>query len=123
MMQDKKAERKASETIRNFGENARESAGRAQESTSRAAEGFRDYQLKLISAAQDNVNALFEYAQEAVQAQSMQDLIELSTLHSRRQFEMMAEQTRELAASAQKIATDTARPLTSVFGSQGAQMS
>jgi hypothetical protein len=36
---------------------------------------------------------------------------------------MMAEQTRELAASAQKIATDTARPLTGVFGSQSDQMS
>jgi hypothetical protein len=43
MMQDKKAERKASETIRNFGKNACEAAGRAQESTSRAAEGFRDW--------------------------------------------------------------------------------
>jgi hypothetical protein len=66
MMQDKKAERKASETIRNFGENACKAAGRAQESTSRAVEGFRDYQLKLISAAQDN--AYFEYAQDVVQA-------------------------------------------------------
>jgi hypothetical protein len=53
----------------------------------------------------------------------MQDVMELSTSHARRHFEMMAEQTGELAASAQKIATDTARPLTSVFGSQGAQMS
>jgi hypothetical protein len=123
MMQDRKTERKTSETIRNVGENAREAAGRAQESASRAVEGFRDYQLKFIAAAQDNVNALFEYAQDVVQAQSMQDLIELSTSHTRRQFEMMAEQTRELAARAQKIATDTALPLTNVFGSQGAQMS
>jgi hypothetical protein len=34
---------------------------------------------------------------------------------------MMAEETRELAASAQKIASDTARPLASVFGSQVAR--
>ncbi len=122
-MQDKKAERRPSETIRDLGENAREATGRAQESSSRAAEGFREYQLKLISAAQANTNALFEYAQDALHAQSISDLVEISTTHSRRQMEMMAEQARELAASAQKIATDTARPLTSAFGSQGAQMS
>jgi len=122
-MQDKKAERRPSETIRDLGENAREATGRAQESSSRAAEGFREYQLKLISAAQANTNALFEYAQDALHAQSISDLVEISTTHSRQQMEMMAEQARELAASAQKIATDTARPLTSAFGSQGAQMS
>jgi hypothetical protein len=49
-MQDKKVERKA-ETPRHVGENAREAAGRAQESTSRAVEGFRDYQLKLLPTA------------------------------------------------------------------------
>ena len=122
-MQEKRAERRTSETIRDLGENAREAAGRAQESSSRAAEGFREYQLKFISAAQANTNALFEYAQDVLHAQSISDLVEISTTHSRRQFEMMAEQTRELAASAQKIATDTARPLTSVLGGQGAQMS
>ena len=122
-MQEKKAEKTTSQTIRDLGENAREATGRAQESSSRAAEGFREYQLKFISAAQANTNAIFEYAQEALNAQSISALVEISTAHSRRQLEMMAEQTRELAATAQKIATDTARPLTGVFGSQGTQMS
>jgi len=36
---------------------------------------------------------------------------------------MIAEQTRELAGSAQKIATETTRPLASAFGGQGAPMS
>jgi hypothetical protein len=123
MQERKSAEKKASETIHDMGENVREAAGRARESSSRAAEGFREYQLKLILAAQANTNALFEYAQEMLHAQSMSDLMEISTAHSRRQWEMIAEQTRGLAASAQKIATDTTRPLTGVFSSQGAQMS
>jgi hypothetical protein len=92
-------------------------------STSRVAEGFRDYQLKLISAAQDNVNALFEYAHNLVQAQSFSELVELSNSHSRRQLEMMAEQTRELASSAQRMAADAAKPLTGVFGGERSQMS
>ena len=123
MLEKKSAEKRTSETIRDFGENTRAAAGRAQESASRAAEGFREYQLKLISVAQDNTNALFEYAQELLNAKSISEWVEISTSHSRRRLEMMAEQGRELASSAQKMATDTTRPLSSAFGSQGAQMS
>ena len=117
------AEKRTSEAVHDIGENARQAAGRVQESSSRAAEGFREYQLKVLSATQANVNALFEYAHHLLRAQSMSELVDVSTAHSRHQFEMMAEQTRELASSAQKIATETTRPLTSAFGSQGAQMS
>ena len=73
-MEERKPEKKASETIRDLGENARETASRAQQSTARAAEGIRDYQLKVVAAAQENANAFFEYAQEAVEARSISDL-------------------------------------------------
>jgi len=51
------------------------------------------------------------------------ELVELSTTHSRRQLEMMAEQAREIASDAQKLATESARPLTSGFGNQLSRMS
>jgi hypothetical protein len=60
VMQEKKADRRTRETVRDLGENVREAAGRAQQSSARAAEGFREYQLKLISAAQANANALLQ---------------------------------------------------------------
>ncbi len=123
MQERKSAEKRATETAHDISENARQAAGRVQESSSRAVEGFREYQLKILSATQANVNAMFEYAHDLLQAHSMSELVDVSTAHSRHQFEMMAEQTRELAGSAQKIATETTRPLTSAFGSQGAQMS
>src|SRR5205814_6559530 len=115
--------KKARETIRELGENARETASRAQQSTARDTEGMRDYQLKLVAAAQENANAFFEYAQHAVEARSVSDLIELSTEHTRRQVEMMSKQAQELAASAQNIAAGTAWPMAGLFGSKGAQMS
>ncbi len=93
----KTAEKRVSET-------AHETAARVQESSSKAAEGFREYQLKVLSATQANIDAIFEYAQEAVQAQSVSELVELSTTHSRRQLEMMGEQAREIASAAQKLA-------------------
>jgi hypothetical protein len=116
-MDDKKtAEKRANET-------AREAAGRVQESSLKAAEGFREYQLKVLSATQANIDAIFEYAQEAVQAQSVSELVELSTTHSRRQLEMIGEQAREIASVAQKLATESVRPLTSGFANQLGQMS
>src|SRR6266498_1969156 len=115
-MDDRKtAERRASNAARDTttraGEAVREAADRMQESTSKAAEGFREYQLKVLSAAQANVNAIFEYAQDMLQTQSMSEVMVLSATHSRRQLETIAQQSREIASAAQKLATETTRPL------------
>src|SRR5262249_984386 len=116
-MDDRKtAEKRASET-------AREAAARIQESSSKAAEGFREYQLKVLSATQANIDAIFEYAREAVQAQSVSELAELSTTYSRRQLEMMGEQAKEIASAVQKLATESTKPLTIGLGNQPRQMS
>jgi len=109
MLERKSAEKRTSETLGHIGQGAREAAARTQEISARAVEGLREYQLKLVAAAQANTNAIFECAQELMQAQSISEWVEISTTHSRRQIQMIAEQTRELASS--------------VFGNQGAQMS
>jgi hypothetical protein len=38
-------------------------------------------------------------------------LVELSTAHMRKQFETLTAQSKELAAMAQKVATETAEPV------------
>jgi hypothetical protein len=38
-------------------------------------------------------------------------VVELSTAHARKQFEALTAQTKDLAALAQKVATDTAEPI------------
>ena len=53
----------------------------------------------------------------------MSELVELSTTHSRRQLEMMGEQAKEIASAAQKLATESIRPLTIGLGNQPRQMS
>ena len=102
---------------------AREASGRAEASYSNAAHGALEYQRKVLEIAQANVDAAFEYAHELTEVRSIPELVELSTAHARKQFEMMAEQTRELAAAAQKMASDTTRPLASGFGKEFGQMS
>jgi len=120
---ERKAGNAARETAGRVGETARETADRVQESSTRATEGFRDYQLKVLSAAQANINAMFEYVHDVIQAQSVSEVMELSATHSRRQLEAVAQQSRELASAAQKLATDTARPLSGGLGSQFNPMS
>jgi len=102
---------------------AREATERVQESSSKAAEGLRDCQTKMIAAAKANVNAMFDYAQEAIKVKSVPELVELSTTYSQRQLEMMAEQARDITGAAQKVVTESARPLTSGVTNPFGQMS
>jgi hypothetical protein len=110
-MQQRKAERKATEAMRDFEKNAWAATNRAETSAAHGVDGVRDLQLKLVSAAQENVNALFDYARYALQASSVQELVDVSTSHSRRQLEMLAHQAQQITSSAQTIAAKTARPL------------
>src|SRR6266852_3237394 len=71
------------------------------------------YNLKVIEAARANTNAAFDYARELLDVKSFSEIIELSTAHARKQFEAVSEQTKELAALAQKVATETTEPLKS----------
>jgi hypothetical protein len=42
---------------------------------------------------------------------SLSEAVELSTAHARKQFETMTAQSKDLAALAQKVATETAEPV------------
>lgn len=95
---------------------ARETADRMQENAANAADALREFQLKILSATHANVEALFEYTEDALRARSVPELIEVSTSHSRRRLEMIVDQAREIASAAQKLASGSARPLTNPFG-------
>jgi phasin len=76
-----------------------------------ATKGTRDYGVRLIQAGRTNVNAAFDYAAELLSAKSPSEAIELSLAQLRKQFETLAEQSKELASLAQKIATETTEPI------------
>ena len=78
-----------------------------------AMKGTVDYNLKLIEAARANANATFDLASELVSVKSFSEMVELTTAHARKQFEALTEQSKELTAAAQKLATDTAEPFKS----------
>jgi phasin len=87
---------------------------------STAVKGAQDYNTKVIEFAQANTEAARDFVQKLSGVKSPSDFIELSTDHSRKQFETLTEQTKELAALAQKVTLATVEPLktgvTKAFG-------
>jgi phasin len=89
-------------------------------SCSTAVKGAQDYNNKLLEFAQANTNVAFEFAQKLLGVKSPSEFIELSTERARQQFATLTEQTKELAALAQKGALASTEPLkagvTKAFG-------
>ena len=67
----------------------------------------QDYNAKVIEFAQKNTEAAFAFARELSGVKSPTEFLELSTSHSRKQFETLTEQAQELATLAQKAALAT----------------
>jgi phasin len=80
---------------------------------STASKGASDYGMKVIEAARTNTNAAFDFAGELITAKTLSEVIELSSAHARKQFEALTEQSKELTALAQKVATESAEPIKS----------
>ena len=69
----------------------------------------QDYNAKFIEFAKTNTEAAFEFARQLTAVKSPTEFLELSTNHSRKQFETLTEQARELATLAQKALSETAK--------------
>lgn len=91
---------------------ATEATSQITNSYATAIKGAQDYNSKAIEFAQANIAAAVDFTQKLLSGvKSPTDFIELSSDHSRKQFQTLAEQTKELAELAQKIALATAQPL------------
>lgn len=90
---------------------ADESAEIVENTYTTAAKGTAEYGLKLIENARTNSNAAFDFARDLMSVKSLSEAIELSTAHTRRQFEALTAQTRELTELSQKVVTETIEPV------------
>jgi len=82
-----------------------------EDSYATASKGYADYGLKLIEMSRANTNAAFNLASELMTVKSLSEAVELSTGHLRKQFDALSEQTKDLTALAQKVATETTAPI------------
>ena len=88
-----------------------EAADLIKNSYSTAVKGLQDYNNKIIEFTHANTNAAFDFVQKLSGVKSPSAFLELSTKHARKQLETMIEQTKQLAALAQKATLATAEPL------------
>ena len=82
-----------------------------QNSYTTATKSAVEYNAKLIEIACANANAAFDYAREVNGVKSPAQFLELTSEHTRKLFGAFYEQTKELAALAQKVASEAAQPL------------
>jgi phasin len=106
----------AKETYEKMKSAAEEATDVLEDTYATASKGASDYGLKMIEATRANTNAAFDFATQLMTVKSLSEVVELSTAHTRKQFEVLTAQTKELAAIAQKVATETAEPVKESFG-------
>ena len=73
---------------------------------------MRELNLKLIELARANTEAVFELAHQIAGVEAPSDLTEIWAEHTRRQFELMTKQSKELTNLGQKLAGRATEPLT-----------
>jgi len=101
----------AKETYEKMKSAAEEATDVLEDTYAAATKGASDYGLKVIEAARANTNAAFDFASQLMTVKSLSEIVELSTAHTRKQFEALTAQSKELAAIAQKVATDSTEPV------------
>jgi phasin len=101
----------AKETYEKMKTAAEEATDVLEDTYATATKGASDYGRKLIETTRVNTNASFDFYTQLMTVKSFSEFVELSNAHARKQFETLAGQTKELAALAQKVATETAEPI------------
>lgn len=101
----------AKENYEKFKSVAEETTDVLEDTYATASKGAATYGLKVIETARANTNAAFDFVGELFAAKSYSDLLEVSTAYMHKQFETLTAQSKDLAACAQKVATETAEPI------------
>ena len=105
----------ANETLQKGKAAVEQSVQAFEQSYSAMVEKMRDYNLKMIDMAQANTIGVFEFARQLSTAKSSSDLVELWTAHTTKQIAVLNEQITELTALGQKMAGESAEPITRSF--------
>ena len=76
-----------------------------------ASKGASTYSAKLMEFMKANTTANLDFAQELLGIKSPSEALELCTAHTRKTFETLTAQAKELTELAQKVTTETVEPI------------
>ena len=86
-----------------------------RETYSTNAKGAADYGVKVIEISGVNTNSAFDFLSNLIDTKSLSEITTLSAKQSRKNFEVVTAQNRELWELARKVATETAEPIKKSF--------
>ena len=100
---------------KNLAEKSEAVAGAAskslQQTYSTVASGAAEFNVQWIEILRINTNASLDFALRLIEVKSPSEFLELSTAHTRKQFETLAQQSQQLAALAQKATAESIKPM------------
>ena len=86
-------------------------AENVQAATSAVAKDVADFNQQWIESVRANINLSLDFYQNLIRVKSPSEFLELTTEHSRKQFEMLTQQAQGLSGLAQKLTTDSLQPM------------
>ena len=76
-----------------------------------ASKGASEYSAKLMEIMKANSTASLEFAQQLFSVKTPSEAMELWTAHTRKQYEVLTANAKQLAELSQKVATETVEPI------------
>ena len=90
---------------------AEETKKALEQTYSTVTKGAADFSRQWIEIVRANTNANLDFVHQLLGVTSPAEFLELSSAHTRKQFETFAEQSKHLTGLAQKVTADTVEPL------------
>lgn len=78
-------------------------------------DGFMEMNLKAVDAAKDNSEAVFSHMRELFSVKNISEAMELQSSFSRKQYDTVSQQVKDMQESATKLATTVSQPAKQVF--------
>jgi phasin len=107
--------RTAREALEKGAATAEQAATETERSFSSAGEGLRDFNAKLMDFGQANLMANLNFFAELARAKGPTEAFELWSRHAQEQMQRFTEQSQELGALGQRIASTSSEPLRRSF--------
>ena len=101
----------ARESYAKFKDAAESQNGAIEAAFTSASKGASEYTAKLVEFMKANTSAQLDFAQQLFGLKSPTEAMELWTGYTRKQFETLQAQAKELAELGQRVAAETAEPI------------
>lgn len=102
----------ARKAIEDFMKVAQTTVSSVEGSTNQMQAGATDINKKMLTYAEENISAAFDFAEKMARAKDMEEIMKLQSEFMTRRMSAFGEQTREIGDTAAKTASDVGKKAT-----------